>query len=215
MILPLPVNFMQGDFIYETTDLVNQVSITGGLYTANAGPAYFEACNNSDQIQTLYLEEPLQAQEFSSRIHLYLNCMSAATNTERPDDQQLNILTEHLNSDEKQYILKLCKSFKRFFYNENNQLTFSNAVKHSIPTTDNIPIVQKDEVRKQISNMLEQNIIKNGHSPVPKKSDIIGEKKWRLVIDFRKLKEKTVSDRYPIPNIADILDSIGKTMYFK
>lgn len=230
MLLPLPVNFMEGDFIFETTNLDNQVSITGGLYTANAGSAYFEVCNNSDQIQTLYLEEGLQAEEFSLQTHQYLNCMSAATDTERQDDQQLNILTEHLNSEEKQCILKLCKSFKRLFHNENNQLTFSNAIKHSIPTTDNIPIhtksyrypfVHKDEVRKQISKMLEQNIIKNSHSPwsapvwvVPKKSDNIGEKKWRLVIDFRKLNEKTVSDRYPIPNIADILDSIGKTMYF-
>jgi len=35
-----------------------------------------------------------------------------------------------------------------------------------------------------------------------------------LVIDFRKLNEKTDSDRYPIPNIAYILDGIGKTMNF-
>jgi len=84
-------------------------------------------------------------------------------------------------------------------------------VKHSIPTTDNIPIytksycypfVHKDEVRKQILKILEQNIIKNSHSPW---SAPISEKKWCLVVDFRKLNET---------NIADILDSIGKTMYF-
>lgn len=46
--LPLPVNFMQGDFIYGTTDFDNQLTITGGLYTAIAGIAYFEVCNNSD-----------------------------------------------------------------------------------------------------------------------------------------------------------------------
>jgi len=73
MLLPLPVNFMLGDFIYETTNLDNQISITGGLYNANAGYAHFEVCNNSDQIQTLYLEEPLQAEEFSSQTHQYLN----------------------------------------------------------------------------------------------------------------------------------------------
>ncbi|KAH8284412.1 hypothetical protein KR018_002845, partial [Drosophila ironensis] len=124
----------------------------------------------------------------------------------------------------------LCESFKKLFYNEDHHLTFSNSVKHSIPTTDNVPIftksyrypfIHKEEVQKQIKKMLQQNIIKNSHSPwsapvwvVPKKSDSTGEKKWRLVIDFRKLNEKTIADRYPIPNIADILDSIGKTQYF-
>jgi len=49
---------------------------------------------------------------------------------------------------------------------------------------------------------------------VLKKTDSSGQKKWRLVIDFRKLNEKTISDRYPIPNIADILDSFGKTKNF-
>ncbi|XP_062141790.1 uncharacterized protein LOC133849696 [Drosophila sulfurigaster albostrigata] len=127
MRLPLPVNFMQGDFIC-------------GLYTAVAGSAYFEVCNSSDQIQTLYLEEPLQAEEFSPRTNQY--CMSAATDTEQPDNQPLNIQTEHFNNEEKQQILKLCKAFKRLFHNENNQLTFSNAVKHSIPTTDNTRFTQ-------------------------------------------------------------------------
>jgi len=45
-------------------------------------------------------------------------------------------------------------------------------------------------------------------------ADTTGKEKWRLVIDFRKLNEKTISDRYPIPNIADILDRIGRTKYF-
>lgn len=35
-----------------------------------------------------------------------------------------------------------------------------------------------------------------------------------MVIDYRKLNEKTISDRYPLPNITDILDKLGKCMYF-
>lgn len=44
--------------------------------------------------------------------------------------------------------------------------------------------------------------------------DASGNKKWRLVIDYRKLNEKTIDDRYPIPNITDILDKLGRCMYF-
>lgn len=29
-----------------------------------------------------------------------------------------------------------------------------------------------------------------------------------------KLNEKTISDRYPLPNISEILDKLGKCMYF-
>jgi len=38
-----------------------------------------------------------------------------------------------------------------------------------------------------------------------------------MVIDFRKLNEKTIGDAYPLPNITEILDQIldlGSTKYF-
>ena len=49
---------------------------------------------------------------------------------------------------------------------------------------------------------------------VPKKLDASGKKKWRMVIDFRKLNENSVGDSYPLPNIQDILDKIGRARYF-
>ncbi|CAK1590219.1 unnamed protein product [Parnassius mnemosyne] len=69
--------------------------------------------------------------------------------------------------------------------------------------------------------MLEQNIIRPSDSAwsspiwiVPKKADASGKIKWRLVVDFRKVNEKTVDDKYPIPNITDVLDKLGKCQYF-
>jgi len=41
-----------------------------------------------------------------------------------------------------------------------------------------------------------------------------GKQKWRLVVDFRKLNEKTIKDRYPMPVIGEVLDKLGKAMYF-
>jgi len=41
-----------------------------------------------------------------------------------------------------------------------------------------------------------------------------GVKKKRLVIDFRKLNQKTVDDKYPIPSIWTILSNMGESKYF-
>lgn len=49
---------------------------------------------------------------------------------------------------------------------------------------------------------------------VPKKLDAIGEQKWRIGLDYRKVNEKTVDDRYALPNITDILNKIGRCQYF-
>ncbi|CAF4918803.1 unnamed protein product [Pieris macdunnoughi] len=69
--------------------------------------------------------------------------------------------------------------------------------------------------------MLSQYIIKPSTSPwsfpiwiVPKKLDSLGETKWRIVIDYRKLNDITVGESYPIPQINEILDQLGQSKYF-
>jgi hypothetical protein len=69
--------------------------------------------------------------------------------------------------------------------------------------------------------MLHDGIIVPSSSPfnspilvIPKKSDASGKKKWRIVVDFRKLNDDTVGDSFPIPVISEILDALGKPIYF-
>ena len=113
---------------------------------------------------------------------------------------------------------------------EGDKLTFTNAIKHHINTKDDIPVYtksyrypycHKEEVQNQIDKLLEQGIISPSNSPwsspiwiVPKKNFLQGVPKWRLVIDYRKVNQKTISDRYPIPNITEILDKLGRSIYF-
>jgi hypothetical protein len=49
---------------------------------------------------------------------------------------------------------------------------------------------------------------------VPKKDNMSREKKWILVADFMKLNEKTVVDAYPLPDITEMLDQLGRLKYF-
>ena len=47
-----------------------------------------------------------------------------------------------------------------------------------------------------------------------KKPDSQGNKRYRKIIDYRALNEKTVGDAYPLPNITDILDQLWSAQYF-
>lgn len=140
------------------------------------------------------------------------------------------IRTSHMNSEEKNVILNLVKRYHNIFYQPGSNLTFTNAIKHKINTINDTPIhsksyrypyIHKEEVQNQIQEMLDNGIIQHSTSPysapiwiVPKKEDASGKKKWRLVVDYRKLNDVTIDDRYPIPNIEEILDKLGKCMYF-
>lgn len=141
-----------------------------------------------------------------------------------------NIRTSHMNSEEKREILKLCSKFKNIFYNENSDLSFSNNVKHKIRTKDEEPVYvksfrhphhMKKIIQEQIQKLLDDKIIRPSISPysapvwiVDKKKDASGQKKYRMVIDYRRLNEKTVEDKYPLPRIEEILDNLGKSCYF-
>lgn len=137
---------------------------------------------------------------------------------------------DHLNSEEKSELTCILNRYNDLFYETNSNLSFTNVIKHRIITKNEIPIfsktyrypyIHKNEVRNQIQEMLESGIIRPSNSPysdpiwiVPRKDDASGQKKWRLVIDYRKLNENTVDDRFPIPNIEEILDKLGRCMYF-
>lgn len=41
-----------------------------------------------------------------------------------------------------------------------------------------------------------------------------GKPRFRLVLDLRKLNEITVGKFFPLPNITDILEQVGKSTYF-
>lgn len=69
--------------------------------------------------------------------------------------------------------------------------------------------------------MLDAGIIQPSRSPwtppllvVPKKADAPGNKRWRVVVDFRKLNDITIGDAYPLPKIEEILDQLGHSRYF-
>ena len=137
---------------------------------------------------------------------------------------------ENFDSLEKKSMEKLISKFPCQFHLLNDRLSKTSKITHIIPTTDNIPTNVKqyhypphlrDIVQKQVQELINNDIVEESESPynsplwiVPKKPDSQGNKRWRLVIDFRALNEKTVASAYPLPNITEILDQLGRSKYF-
>lgn len=138
--------------------------------------------------------------------------------------------TTHLSPEEETKLKSILQANKEVFHEPNSKLTCATKIECSINTTDDLPVHQRvypypaayaEEVNKQIKKLLDDGIIRPSRSAwtspvwiVPKKSDASGEKKFRMVIDYRKINQKTISDRYPMPEISYVIDQLKGHKYF-
>ncbi|KAL7299237.1 hypothetical protein TKK_0007831 [Trichogramma kaykai] len=148
------------------------------------------------------------------------------------DYKRLEKLLEILRINETcdQKIISLIKEFQDVFHIKGEKLTTMHDVEHAIYTKDDVPVNAKpyrfpqplrEELERQLTDMLKSGIIEESKSSyrsniflVPKAPDGKGNKKYRLIVDYRQLNEKTEPDRYPLPNILDIIDHVGNSKYF-
>jgi hypothetical protein len=97
---------------------------------------------------------------------------------------------------------------------------------HSIPILHNVvPInfrpyryspLHKYEIERQVKELLAAGLITHNTSPyassvllVPKKDGT-----WRFCVDYKKLNDITIKNRFPMPLIDEILDELAGTQYF-
>ena len=158
-------------------------------------------------------------------------CRENVKDLERLEKLSAALDLNHLNQEEKYSMLGICKQFNDIFYLDGDKLGTTDIGEHAIHLKEyvepikskpyRLPQSQKEEINKQCSEMLQEKIIEPSISPwnapillVPKKTNANGERKWRLVVDYRKLNDKTIGNAYPLPNIDDILDQLGRSNYF-
>ena len=155
--------------------------------------------------------------------------------TTRELNDRLKLLREntrlsHLEEEHKVGIEKIVQTYHDIFSLTGDPLPCTKLASHKIALKDETPLniksyrppeFHKSEISRQVQDMLTKKVIRHSDSPynaplwvVPKKTDASGKKKWRIVIDFRKLNEKTDHDAYPLPIIDDILDHLGKAKFF-
>lgn len=218
--LQIPVTINNGEVILPEINYENEIIVPTSIHRSKNGFVEIPHPNTSP----IEFPEPISVQPLSD-----FDEEPPPYTQNTPFNPDL-IRTQHLSSLEKDKILQLCHQFKDIFYNENSDLTFTSSVKHEIRVKNEEPIFTRSfrhpkamqaEISSQISKLLDNKIIRPSISPysspvwiVPKKMDASGKRKFRMVIDYRKLNENTVEDKYPLPRIDEILDNLGKCTYF-
>jgi len=111
-------------------------------------------------------------------------------------------------------------------FKEPNVLPPSRDFDHKIPLLPGVKPVnvkpyryaptQKDEIERQIKEMLANGIIRPSHNPFASPVILVKKKDgtWRFCVDYRQLNNITVKDKYPLPIVDELLDELHGAAWF-
>uniref|UniRef100_A0A1I8B3U1 RNA-directed DNA polymerase n=1 Tax=Meloidogyne hapla TaxID=6305 RepID=A0A1I8B3U1_MELHA len=133
--------------------------------------------------------------------------------------------TGNLSEKENSALKELIIDFEEIFALDDKELTQTNLIEHQIETANAqpvktrcrpIPYAYREKVALMIQDYLERGIIRGSNSPwaspiviVPKKDGSL-----RFCVDFRGVNSVTIKDSYPLPNIDNILLTLGGKKFF-
>lgn len=214
---------------YDKPKLVESQEILKGVFIArtiiDSDQPLLKILNTTNEVKTIKNNRLLT--EDLSNYNVY--SMNSVKNTL----ERKNILSKILkkNSPKHSYekLLPLCEEFADIFALEQDEMTINNFYMQKLRISDDTPVYiknyrlphsQKQEIHRQVDELLKQQFIEpstsNYNSPIiiVPKPELNGQKRWRMCLDYRQVNKKIIADRFPLPRIDDILDSLGRAKYF-
>jgi hypothetical protein len=78
------------------------------------------------------------------------------------------------------------------------------------------PQLQKDELERQCADMLEQGIIRLSTSAYSSPVILVkmADSSWRFCVDYRALNAVTITDKFPILVVEELLDELHGARFF-
>lgn len=216
---------------------INEEIACGNCITTVKNQAVFvtliNPTENSFQIPILSLER-LNYEEFKEAdVHFTRlnNYSESRADSSRLDRLREALRTDHLNQEEQKSLMNDCDEYSDLFFLEGDKISATTAVAHEIRLSDavqpihdkpyRLPARHRQEISDQMEVLERDGVIAQSDSPwnapllvVPKKPDVNGKVKYRVCVDFRRLNQVTIGDAFPLPNITDILDQLGKSKYY-
>ena len=129
-------------------------------------------------------------------------------------------------SEYKNELVDLLLNYRDVIALEGDKLGRTDVIQHTITPVENarpffipnykLPMSRREIIDKMIKEMKADDVVRPSNSPynsplllVPKKDGT-----WRMVIDYRKLNEQTVQERFPMPVINEVLAQLGGAKIF-
>ena len=131
----------------------------------------------------------------------------------------------NLVEEQKEQLYTFLHNWKHMFAYEAADLGETDIYLHTIPTNETHKVYHRPRkysrrqlrfIREEVQKLLKAGVIQKSKSPWGFPPVIVDKKNGsqRLCIDYRKLNDVTIRDSYPLPNIAETLDSFHGAKYF-
>lgn len=190
-IASVTVNSVSGDIVINKSEIFPGVFVGNTLTTVKAGIVFVPILNTNNRTISLGEKTHLSYDSYRDYRVEPLTTINTIKSGERSKREKLLLktvpLSQSLNPEERISIENVLKTYNDVFQLPGDSLTHTTVLKHKIPTDASqppintrqyrLPEVHRNEVNRQVGQMLNDNVISPSNSPwnspillVPKKS---------------------------------------------